>query len=893
MEYLGVVQLGSLYLESSPIPLPTRPWTSNSYPGSLSDKGNGNTYESSSFSKYSLGNTDASDTHKLKWIKLRDENKYIYICDRVILNGVNWVELNARGFGTGANVQIDGQTYKCRTLTGGRNYRTGSDRYSGGYPTDNEWDRIICNEANIEGLPKPQPYDLVEIDSTYKSFEGEHNQLWHWWGNYSWCQETSEGNTESHVHRGFRSARVFSSTYEYGEHADTGWRPVLEQEIPIDPPGKPIFIYPTIGEFLKPTPVGTQLTVQTKYNGNPEDMLSMSVSLYDRTNSDWYYSSDWVANTTGVMTIPKELKPNIRYTLVVKHKNKVGDISPQNSTDVIVGELGQYKLSEPITAEQFKTVSVYGQTQALVMKPQIFPETESSKVRLVPEVMNKITVASVSGNDLVFADSTKTPTIGDKLIKDNQIYNITNITGTPKYTSYDNNVMPNMTTNYFLGNAEGNSVIKYKDKIFFLVADTRYSKVQLIRTDLSGKNYTVVFNQSSIVVQDLGITQLDNFCYIYMLEKSTSQMKYRRVNLDTSTVDPEQYFGYSYGETWLSVSAVAIKATQRIALVIKRKNSDGTCDICFRTMPLDNLSSIGTLNVFNKTEENLLSYPVIMNIENKTNHPAEQAVFHYVCVENGNLYLNSYRWSGSIATDQKITLATVPYMDLKLSIVMSQINGDWYRMVTVVGRNTDTNQYAIFFRVFDKSHHELAISTLYFPEKITGAKTIASTKGDIRVVYSMESKIANRKTTLEHLDTWSDEITIKDNETLKQGQIFDLVDYGATYYGKYPAILMIRSPIGNPLYEYMTFLVEYTLEDVVANQITLDKPVTSDMGEVIKYYDYDIEVQAGEEKAVVKPNLVTDEYYEYDAQFNSKKSERDITIRGRNTKLTTLYYYNY
>ncbi|MDU6337906.1 MAG: hypothetical protein E6594_19330, partial [Clostridium sporogenes] len=702
-----------------------------------------------------------------------------------------------------------------------------------------------------------------------------------------------EGNSTYRVYRGYNSARIFDYHTSGSRFNHIGWRPVLEQEIQIDPPGLPIPISPKSEDILEPTIVDTQLTVQTKYNGNSEDMAEMLVSVYDLTEDKQGYYSNWISNTTGVLQIPEDLKISHRYRIRVRHKNIIGDMSNILELFIVVGEYGKYKLSEPVTSDKLKQVSVYGQTQELVMKPQIFPETEGSKLRLVPETMNKVTVASVNGNDLVFANSTKTPTIGDKLIKDNQIYNITNVAGDLKYTSYNNDIMSNITTNFFLGNAEGNSVIKYKDKIFFLVADMRYSKVQLIRTDLSGANPSVIFNQNSILVQDLGIAQLDNFCYIYMLEKSTSQMKYRRVNLDTLSVDPEQYSGYNYGETWLSVSAVAIKATQRLALAIKRKHTDGTCDICFRTIPLDNLSSIGTLNLFNKTEDNLLSYPVIVNIENKTNYSSEQAVFHYVCVENGHLYLNSYRWSGGVATDQKITLATVPYTDLKLSVTMSQINGNWYRMVTVVGHNTDTNQYAIFFRVFDKSLHELAISTLYFPEKITGAKMTASTGGDIRVVYSTESKIANRKTTLEDLDTWSEEINIKNNETLKQAQIFDLVDYRVTYYGNYPAVIMIRSPIGNPIYEYMTFLVEYTLEEVVVNQITLDKPITTQVGEAIKYYDYDIGVQAGEEKAVVKPNLVTDEYYEYDAQFNSKKSERDITVRGRNTKLTTLYYYNY
>lgn len=426
MEYLGVVQLGSLYLESSPIPLPTRPWMSNSYPGSLSDKGKGNTYESSSFSKYKLGDTDSKDTHKLKWIKIKDGNKYIYICDRVILNGVSWDELNARGFGTGVNVQIDGQTYKCRTLTGGRNIRPGSGSYGGGYPTDNEWDRIICNEANIEGLPKPQPYDLIQIDDTYKSFEGEHNQLWHWWGNSSWCQERSEGSSNYHVYRGYNSARIFDY-HTSGSRANyLGWRPVLEQEIPIDPPGKPIPVYPTSEDKTHPEPVQGEITLQTEYNGDGS-LEQMDVSVYNYTQQKFEYQSEWIDNTTGIMQLPVTFKAGNNYKITVIHKGTGGIGTEWLELYVIGGVLGKYKLSEPITAEQFKTVSVYGQTQNLVMKTQTFPETEGSKVRLVPEVMNKITVASVSGNDLVFADSTKTPTIGDKLIKDIQIYNITNI----------------------------------------------------------------------------------------------------------------------------------------------------------------------------------------------------------------------------------------------------------------------------------------------------------------------------------------------------------------------------------------------------------------------------------------------------------------------------------
>ena len=162
-------------------------------------------------------------------------------------------------------------------------------------------------------------------------------------------------------------------------------------------------MFPASEDETKPTPTDTHITVQTKYNGNPEDMAEMLVSVYDLTDDKQGYYSNWVSNTTGVLTIQETLNIAHRYRIRVRHKNTIGDMSDTLEIYVVVGYYGKYKLSESVTAGQFKPVSVYGQTQNLVMKTQAFPETEGSKVRLVPEVMNKITVASVSGNDLVFA----------------------------------------------------------------------------------------------------------------------------------------------------------------------------------------------------------------------------------------------------------------------------------------------------------------------------------------------------------------------------------------------------------------------------------------------------------------------------------------------------------
>src|SRR5699024_8954168 len=56
----------------------------------------------------------------------------------------------------------------------------------------------------------------------------EHNQLWNWWGNYSWCKEIYSENSERRVCRGCGSARFFCTYISYDGSITVGWRPVLE-----------------------------------------------------------------------------------------------------------------------------------------------------------------------------------------------------------------------------------------------------------------------------------------------------------------------------------------------------------------------------------------------------------------------------------------------------------------------------------------------------------------------------------------------------------------------------------------------------------------------------------------------------------------------------------------
>ena len=172
-QYLGTVKLGGFYNNGAILKRPTKPWQINTTPPGAS--GNGDIPSmSGSISNYSFGNTPSDDAKKLQWVKIKDGDKTLLICDRVILVNVTWNDLNSAGWIFGKEVTIDGAKYKLRSLTGGSNYRNTSDAYAGGTPTNNEWDRFITREEVITGLPAPVSSDLdSNLNST--DFSSTHN----------------------------------------------------------------------------------------------------------------------------------------------------------------------------------------------------------------------------------------------------------------------------------------------------------------------------------------------------------------------------------------------------------------------------------------------------------------------------------------------------------------------------------------------------------------------------------------------------------------------------------------------------------------------------------------------------------------------------------------------
>ena len=175
---------------------------------------------------YTFGDTPSADANKLQWVKIKDGDKTLLICDRVILVGVSWDDLNGQGYVTGKTITIDGTKYKCRLLTGGSNRRN-NDWYAGGTPTNNEWDRFITREEVITGLPAPVSSDLdTNLNTT--DHNSTHNQLWHWVGVYSWCQETWAENASYRAYRGYLSARYWHDYSSGARNVYVGFRPVLE-----------------------------------------------------------------------------------------------------------------------------------------------------------------------------------------------------------------------------------------------------------------------------------------------------------------------------------------------------------------------------------------------------------------------------------------------------------------------------------------------------------------------------------------------------------------------------------------------------------------------------------------------------------------------------------------
>jgi len=169
--------------------------------------------------KIEIKNSDKSDENKLLWVEINDNDKKLLICDRNILKGVSWDELNNQNLVFGKVVIIDGQKYILRLLKGGDKKNDNSD---------NEWNRYIINEDKLFGLPLSTESDKSEKinNSNLDKINGENNSLWHW---IDICSLTQNIKREkSCIIRGFYSNTYINDVKKEVSYKTVGYRPVLE-----------------------------------------------------------------------------------------------------------------------------------------------------------------------------------------------------------------------------------------------------------------------------------------------------------------------------------------------------------------------------------------------------------------------------------------------------------------------------------------------------------------------------------------------------------------------------------------------------------------------------------------------------------------------------------------
>lgn len=225
------VALGALYYDGVELARPTRPWQHIvAYDG---EYGNIPAFHGD-MSKYSFGPATSEET-VLYWHKfIEEDGKTLLICDRNIVRSISWNHLNGAGFIFGKELELDGQLYRCRVLTGGLKNRNGKpvSSWAGGQ-LPNEWDRYVMNGADVgephfADAPIPVPDDYPNTAGTYEdqtAWARPHNQAWNWIAMRSWCQETSYSDR---VRRGYNGARFWGTNAPTNASDTLGWRPVLE-----------------------------------------------------------------------------------------------------------------------------------------------------------------------------------------------------------------------------------------------------------------------------------------------------------------------------------------------------------------------------------------------------------------------------------------------------------------------------------------------------------------------------------------------------------------------------------------------------------------------------------------------------------------------------------------
>ncbi|QDY17532.1 hypothetical protein [Clostridium botulinum] len=889
MEYLGKEKFGSFAVDGYLKPMPDKPWFTDYYPGNLSDRGKGTISAIETGQEIQMRNTDSNPNYQISWVHIKDGNKHIYISTKVLITDITWGYLNERNMIYGTPVTVDGKDYKLRVLTGGVEINPDSP---GALPTDNEWDTIIQNTANITGLPKPTTEDLTNTN-TYGQLDGTHNQMWNWWGINTICQETRTGFNQLllKVTRGYKSAVSMESYDQTNHNKAFGWRPVLEY-IETDPPEKPTIITPT-GMEAKPGVINTEpIRIETTFNNPGGTFKHMDYEIWDID------LNKRVANIRMFKTndvVSPQVVVGHRYKLMVTHTNTADQISPQATAYFMWGTLYKYKLAETTSIPQYEKLKAYTGGEDLIMKPQTFPETENSKIRLVPKTMNSIQAGkTTTTKELEFSASTKTPVIGDKLIKDKDIYTLANVT--TQLGEYHTNqpvvVVDDISSRtLFWGHGYGKKSCLFRDRIYIAYINESTRIAYLINTDLAGKDVKRLWTISSTDLRSISITQDKDTVYTVVakgneillyahsddkqiITKVISAPNIRYTHI-TSTMDSRNnYLVLATRETYTSGST---SVNSMKAYWVNVSN-------------LDNVTVKNTFVIEAGTVSANIGTPVVVDTKSTTG-------------DNIKL-IYAHKPSDKVGLFER----TCSFQSLSDATMIQDLGDIYASAVTVfaqeVTEHNGTDTVAVLYLFQDSSSVYKLMSYFTTAEGVSPYKQVASTSNSIMqyqvtyskeqgftAVYSILSGVMYKSHIKNISDTWSSVESIDTFPSRGAGALFECVNLNPISYGKYPGLLILNQEEALRK-DSLIFKADYVLRDS-QNIIELDKPITTQAGETIKFLDYDLEVKAGEETATVTPTTITEDYYEYEAEFGKKQEERKVTVVGRNSKLTTLYYYNY
>ena len=132
--------------------------------------------------------TDTAAGNVISWVFVNG----LLIADQCVLINISWNDLSEQDFVFGKRVNIDGAAYTCRLLKAG-----------GKWPEQNEWDTALAATSTEDNL-------------------------WHWEGMMSWCQDVSDEDPDCCVYRGYHTARLWGRDNPEHRFAVFGFRPVLE-----------------------------------------------------------------------------------------------------------------------------------------------------------------------------------------------------------------------------------------------------------------------------------------------------------------------------------------------------------------------------------------------------------------------------------------------------------------------------------------------------------------------------------------------------------------------------------------------------------------------------------------------------------------------------------------